>query len=611
MGTIHIILLVVCVIMLLLVSIFIKNRLNKIENVAYMFLLVFAIIGFVMQTITFLLMIGNVENYIETYSIFSKLLYGCYGAWMFMFTIYYLIVSIKEEKREKIGALILKFSSILLFALFLIYIILPMNILYKDGMYIPVGSPIIFIYISIAVFTIISLVLIVVNKRKFKDKKYWPLLFIIMFFIITLIVNDNYFDLTIVNQSAILLTFIMFFTMDNPDVKLIENLNLAKTEADRANSAKSDFLSNMSHEIRTPLNAIVSFSNVMKDMDNMPEEAKEDLEYVLISSNALLELVNGILDISKIEANKLEIVEGPYKFIDLFNQLVTLSKARLNGKNLDFNYSYDDKIPEYLFGDMIRVKQVILNLLTNAIKYTHNGYIDFKIDSFLKKDTIRLIIVVEDSGIGIKAENYSKLFTKFERIEEDGNTQIEGTGLGLAITKNLVELMGGKIVVRSTYGKGSTFIIALEQKFVDPKTIQQLELENNSKIEVSLDTIKGKRVLIVDDNKMNLKVAEKLLKPYELALTMITSGSECIEKIKNKEVYDLILMDDLMPNMSGGETLSKLREISGFNIPVVMLTANVIGSKKEIYLSQGFSDYLSKPIERNELDRVLKKFLNK
>ena len=432
-----------------------------------------------------------------------------------------------------------------------------------------------------------------------------------MFFIITLIVNDNYFDLTIVNQSAILLTFIMFFTIENPDVKLIENLNSAKIEADRANNAKSDFLSNMSHEIRTPLNAIVSFSNVMKDMDNMPEEAKEDLENVLISSNALLELVNGILDISKIEANKLEIVEGPYKFIDLFNQLVTLSKARLNGKNLDFNYSYDDKIPEYLFGDMIRVKQVILNLLTNAIKYTHNGYIDFKIDSFLKKDTIRLIIVVEDSGIGIKAENYSKLFTKFERIEEDGNTQIEGTGLGLAITKNLVELMGGKIVVRSTYGKGSTFIIALEQKFVDPKTIQQLELENNSKIEVSLDTIKGKRVLIVDDNKMNLKVAEKLLKPYELALTMITSGSECIEKIKNKEVYDLILMDDLMPNMSGGETLSKLREISGFNIPVVMLTANVIGSKKEIYLSQGFSDYLSKPIERNELDRVLKKFLNK
>ena len=611
MDTSQIFLFIVCLIILILVSLFIKNRLNKVENVAYVCLLIFAIISLVLQTTSFMLMLDGESLKINVFKTISKLLFGCYSAWMFLFTIYYLIVSIKEEKREKYGTIVLKYSFILLIILILLYFILPIQILYKDGMYIPVGASINFVYISIVIYAIISISLIFINKNKFKDKKYWPLLFMIIFFIITIIIDNNYFDMIVVNQSAILLTFVMFFTIDNPDKKTIENLNIAKTAADKANSAKSDFLSNMSHEIRTPLNAIVTFSNIMKEMKDMPLEAKEDLENIIISSNALLEIVNGVLDISKIEANKLEIVEGAYKFEDLYNQLVRLSKARLNGKNLLFTSSFNEQIPEYLYGDITRVKQVILNLLTNAIKYTHNGYIDFNIDCFIKKDSIRLIVVVEDSGIGIKTENYDKLFNKFERIEEDGNNQIEGTGLGLAITKNLVELMGGRIVVRSVYGKGSTFTVAFEQKYVDKDMIEKLKLDSENNSEGNVENIKGKNVLIVDDNKMNLKVAEKLLNPYGLNLTLITSGEECLERIKNKEMYDLILMDDMMPKLSGSETLDNLKQISGFNIPVVMLTANAIGSMKEIYLNKGFSDYLSKPIDRNELDKVIKKYLSK
>ena len=611
MDTSQIFLFIVCIIILILVSLFIKNRLNKVENVAYVCLLVFAIISLVLQTTSFMLMLEGENLQLSIFKTISKLLFGCYSAWMFLFTIYYLIVSIKEEEREKYGTIVLKYSFILLIVLILLYFILPIQILYKDGMFIPVGASIVFVYISIVIYAIISISLIFINKNKFKDKKYWPLLFMIIFFIITIIIDNNYFDMIVVNQSAILLTFVMFFTIDNPDKKTIENLNIAKTAADKANSAKSDFLSNMSHEIRTPLNAIVTFSNIMKDMKDMPVEAKEDLENIIISSNALLEIVNGVLDISKIEANKLEIVEGAYKFEDLYNQLVTLSKARLNGKNLLFTSSFNEQITEYLYGDITRVKQVILNLLTNAIKYTHNGYIDFNIDCFIKKDSIRLIVVVEDSGIGIKTENYDKLFNKFERIEEDGNNQIEGTGLGLAITKNLVELMGGRIVVRSVYGKGSTFTVAFEQKYVDKDMIEKLKSDSENNSEGNVENIKGKNVLIVDDNKMNLKVAEKLLNPYGLNLTLITSGEECLERIKNKEMYDLILMDDMMPKLSGSETLDNLKQISGFNIPVVMLTANAIGSMKEIYLNKGFSDYLSKPIDRNELDKVIKKYLSK
>ena len=397
----------------------------------------------------------------------------------------------------------------------------------------------------------------------------------------------------------------MYFTIENPDMKLINELNIAKDQAIKANNAKSEFLSSMSHEIRTPLNAIVGFSQALSEED-INDNAKDEVKDIMMASNSLLELVNGILDISKIESGKIEIVNTEYQFKNIYDELVILAKARMGDKPLDFRCHYDEDIPSVLYGDYTRVKQVILNILTNAVKYTREGYIDFSVSSVRKDDICRLIISVEDSGIGIKQENIPKLFTKFERLDLEKNITIEGTGLGLAITKKLVELMNGTIVVQSIYGKGSKFTIAIDQRVVHKEVV----VEKREEKKVSEVHAEGRKVLIVDDNKINLKVASRLLENYKLDITTVESGALCIDKV-NSNTYDLILMDDMMPNMSGVETLHKLKEIDGFASPVVALTANAVTGMKEKYLNDGFDDYLAKPINRDELNNIVAKYLNK
>lgn len=361
----------------------------------------------------------------------------------------------------------------------------------------------------------------------------------------------------------------------------------------------------MSHEIRTPLNAIVGFSEALKEED-LPDNVKEEVDDIISASESLLEIVNGILDISKIEANKLEIINNEYQPKKIFNDLISLTKVRIGEKPIDFRVSIDPTVPPILYGDYTRVKQIILNILTNAAKYTKQGFIEFKVNSVIQNDICRLIISVEDSGIGIKEENINKLFTKFERFEEK-NTTVEGTGLGLAITKRLVELMHGKIVCQSVYGKGSKFTVAIDQRIVNKEVS---ELENTINVFEDLD-LNDKRVLVVDDNLINIKVAIRLLQNYNVQTDSVTSGFDALNKINSGEKYDLIFLDDMMPKMSGVETLRKLKEINGFNIPTVALTANAIAGMKEKYLECGFDDYLSKPIEKVELYRVVYKYLNK
>jgi CheY-like chemotaxis protein len=400
----------------------------------------------------------------------------------------------------------------------------------------------------------------------------------------------------------------MYFTIENPDITMVKELTLARDEAEKANRAKSDFLSSMSHEIRTPLNAIIGLSeDNLRYKYQLPEEVYENSNDIMTASQTLLEIIGNILDINKIEANKMEIVDEPYKLVHEVNNLCKITILRIGDKNIDFKLHISEDIPYELVGDKTKIKEIINNLLTNSIKYTEKGSIDLTINCINEKDICKLIITCRDTGRGIKAEDINKLFNKFERLDVERNTTAEGTGLGLAITKSLVDMMGGRINVQSQFGTGSVFVVTIPQK------ISRMNSNSPSlykKEEIDTSVLRGITILIVDDNDLNIKVAKKALKDLDVVIDTCKSGEECLNKVKYGHEYDLILMDIMMPHMTGTTTMEKLKEKPEFNIPVIALTADALAGSKEKYIEEGFVDYIPKPFTRDQIVEKLSSIFN-
>ncbi len=592
-------------IVILIIVYFSKKRIKTLETRRYSIILINTLLIPITELVTYVLKNIGFDYTSYLYIFLNKFILAIYVTWTLLFLEYMTItiLNMDEEKlkRNQLDSIFFAINIIVILAVFFTKI----NFQITGNLSIPTGISTMIVYLTAGLSNISLMIMILFNIKNANNKKFIPL-YIMWFFIIVILIFQNlhpeYFLMT---SLLVYTTFIMYFTIENPDVKMIQQLQVAREQADKANRAKTDFLSSMSHEIRTPLNAIVGFSDCIMDAKDLGE-AQENAKDIVNASQTLLEIVNGILDISKIEAGKIEIVNSSYKAPDTFLELAKLITPKMNEKGLDFTYKIAPDLPKTLYGDHANLKKIVTNLLSNACKYTEHGYVHYEVNCVNTKDVSKLIISVEDSGRGIKRENIDKMFTKFQRLDEDRNTTIEGTGLGLAITKQLIELMGGKIIVHTVYGEGSKFTVVLNQRIEAVDTT-----EKSHRVKTTLD-LHNIRIMLVDDTPLNLKVATKLLERYQ-ANNIITcdSGFECIERIQRGEVYDLILLDDMMPKMSGVETLKKLKEIPGFRIPTVALTANAITGMREKYLKDGFDDYLAKPIEKEQLIQVVNQILGR
>ena len=397
-------------------------------------------------------------------------------------------------------------------------------------------------------------------------------------------------------------------------VRESDELRVAKTLAEQANHAKSDFLANMSHEIRTPINAIMGMNEmVLRECND--ENIREYAANIESASRTLLSLINDILDFSKIEAGKMEIVPASYDTAVFFHDVVNMISVKTTQKQLDFQVQIDSDLPCVLYGDEVRNRQIIVNILNNAVKYTKQGVVKLAVEGIREDQAFTLKMQVTDSGIGIKQEDMDKLFGGFQRLDLEQNRSIEGTGLGLAITRNLIERMNGRIEVSSEYGKGSVFTVYLSQEIINDSPMgdfrQRFEAVAKQEDEYRESFVAPEaKVLVVDDNGMNLAVVKALLKKTDIQVTTCMSGMECLELVKNT-YFDVILLDHMMPEMDGIQTLAKIKQSENqcMSVPVIALTANAIVGAKEEYINAGFSDYLSKPIEGMELEKMLMKYL--
>ena len=590
-----------------------KKKINTIENIIFKSLIIHAIATTLVDLTS---RIYAVNNHV---TIITELLFKT-NLWMIVnytiiFTCYVYCISSKKNagnvdiKENPNKEHFYKVRRIMILAMMLtlpLIFILPVKLIVRGEYFIQEGPAIIGSYLISGISVILWLVLIFSNQNNIKSKKFIPIYSFCIICLIAAVLQNIKPEICFITPSIIFITVLTFFTLENPDVHMIEKLNVAKEKAEEANDAKTDFLSSMSHEIRTPLNAIVGFGQALAKED-ISGTAKEEVKDIIMASNNLLEIVNGILDISKIEANNIEITNVDYSTEKLFKDIKSLINARIGSKIIEFKTEIDKKIPPVLYGDSMRVKQIIINLLTNAVKYTDEGQIKLTVRSYNKNKTSRLFITVEDTGMGMTKEDLEQLFTKFQRFDMNKNASVEGTGLGMAITKGLVELMNGEIDVRSEYGKGSIFTIEIDQTISDKKVEEIADQEPIGIVEPF--NASGQKVLVVDDNKINLKVAERLLREYNLSIELVLSGSECINKILDGKKYDLIFLDIMMPKMKGPEVLKNLKNIIGFKTPVVALTADVISGMEEKYISQGFDECLAKPIVEEELYKILKRYL--
>ena len=519
--------------------------------------------------------------------------------WNCLLCTYVFLVALKMKNKERYSSstktLLISFGI----ALSLASALLPINFYYSGKIAYTYGPSVNVVYISAIVYSLIGVFCLLWNAKEWKDKRFIPV--IILVTLGSLCSYIQYMNPGLLLATAVhsFITFIMYFTIENPDVKMIEEYHKAKEIADNANEDKTMFLYNMTNDIRAITkdinndanNAILELDSKKTDKDYM----SECLRGIKENTARFTTMTNEILDVSSIDNANIKVYDEKYSIKLLLRRLVTLYNDKCKEKNLTFRSDIDSTLPEYLYGDSLGLKNVLTSILDNSVKYTSNGYVELNVSTIIKNNIVRLIITIEDSGIGISPDKLDTIFYK-NREEIDGSN-IKNN---LYTAKKLITLMGGTIIASSNYNEGTTMKIVLDQKLGEQYDEKLNKYEN---------TYDKKRILLVDDNISTNKIISKLLKDTNIELDYVGLGKEALDKIRSKEKYDLILLDEVMDPLDGKTVMKKFKDIRDFNTKVILLTRNNEYEYNEEYLKYGFAGYLLKPINKDKLLEIIDKYL--
>ena len=579
---------------------FARKRLVTFENKIFEKLMITNLIGVILAIGSYFTIV-NIDKYPIFNVIVSKGYIVYLLTWITLFSVYIFAISIDDSKnrKKKINRIIKGFS--ILYVIFLIVIIIkPLYYHNAGGAVYSYGPSANVMYVVSSVYIAIWIVRLIINYKKIRDKKYLPIFAFMLLGVVVIIIQKSHPELLLMTSMETFIVFLMYHTIENPDMKILEEVHRAKEISDNANEEKTMFLYNMTNEIR----------NITKDIDYSADEILDEMSNkkvdVEVINDAAREIkgstakfttmTNEILDINSIDSASIKIYNDKYNVKLIIKELVTVYSKKCNVKNIDFRPSIASDIPEYLYGDSVGLKQVLDIILDNSVKYTSSGYIEFNVNAIIKNNIARLIITVEDSGTGMKADDIIKVFNK----KNDHNEDSLNLNNNLYNAKALITLMGGTIIPSSIYGTGTTMKIVLDQKVAK---------EADEKLDKYEEVYDKKKILLVDDNISTEKIVSKLLKDTNIELDYVSLGKEALDKIRGKEKYDLILLDEVMDPLDGVTVMKKFKDIRNFKTNVILLTRNNEYEYNEEYLKYGFSGYLLKPISKDKLFEIIDKYL--
>lgn len=576
---------------------FSSKRLRSIENKIFEKIMLTNFVG-VLLAIGSYFTIKNIDRFELLNTFVSKGYIVYLLTWLTLFSVYIFVISIKEgkDKKSEVNKIINLFG--ILYLIFLIIIIIkPLYYHNINGAIYSYGPSANVMYIVSVVYITVWLIRLSTNIKRIRDKKYLPIFAFMGLGLVVMIIQKQHPELLLMTSMETFIVFLMYHTIENPDMQIIEEVHRAKEISDNANEEKSMFLYNMTNEIRGITKDIdYSADNILEEVDNKKVDVLNignSAREIKNNTAKFTTMTNEILDISQMDSN-IKIYNDKYNVKIIIKELVQIYKKKAEDKGISFRTNIASDIPPYLYGDSMGLKKALSIILDNSVKYTSSGFIDFDVNTIIKRDIARLVITVEDSGSGIKAEDLNKIFNK--KVNDNERLNIK---YNLYNAKRLVILMGGTIIPSSVYGRGTTIKVVLDQKIAD--------------IDDALDKYESvydkKSILLVDDNVSSGKIFTKMLKDTNIELSIVTSGKECLDKIRNKDKYDLILLDEDMEPLDGITVMRKLKEIRTFNTKTILLTKNNDYEYNDDYLEYGFDGYLLKPIDKDKLFELIDKYL--